>query len=70
MSSWLQMVPGRATYRPAMEALPRRSQITNPILIVPMRPIQLTATIVSAYVSNNAVPSAEIPALSARFILP
>jgi predicted transcriptional regulator len=28
-----------------------------------MRPIQLTATIVSAYVSNNTVPSAEIPAL-------
>ena len=28
-----------------------------------MRPIQLTATIVSAYVSDNTVPSAEIPAL-------
>ena len=28
-----------------------------------MRPIQLTATIVSAYVSNNIIPSAEIPAL-------
>ena len=28
-----------------------------------MRPIQLTATIVSAYVSKNIVPSAEIPAL-------
>ena len=32
-------------------------------LIIPIRPIQLTATIVSAYVSNNIVPSAEIPAL-------
>ena len=28
-----------------------------------MRPIQLTATIVSAYVSNNTVPSMEIPGL-------
>ena len=28
-----------------------------------MRPIELTATIVSAYVSNNIIPSAEIPAL-------
>ena len=28
-----------------------------------MRPIQLTATIVSAYVSNNTVPSMEIPDL-------
>jgi predicted transcriptional regulator len=28
-----------------------------------MRPIQLTATVVSAYVSNNTVPSAEIPVL-------
>jgi predicted transcriptional regulator len=31
-----------------------------------MRPIQLTATIVSAYVSNNIVPSAEIPALISK----
>ena len=31
-----------------------------------MRPIQLTATIVSAYVSNNTVPSAEIPVLASE----
>jgi hypothetical protein len=35
-------------------------------LIIPMMPIQLTATIVSAYVSKNIVPSAEIPAAVIR----
>jgi predicted transcriptional regulator len=31
-----------------------------------MRPIQLTATIVSAYVSNNTVPGVEIPDLISK----